>query len=139
MFDCTDKITIWNRLVVDKKESWNRTIIPVLCKYKRKTIRQVQGVNEGQGTKIANTQMVIIPYVDSGYVDSSAWSGLDNSFTMQAGDLVALGEHDVEITGVSPHRLTDVQTSLKPDCFTVSSFQDNTRSRFGKHWKVEGV
>jgi hypothetical protein len=60
-------------------------------------------------------------------------------YTLNIGDIIALGVHEIEITGETPFTLTDVRKVLEPNIFTIQSVQDNTRSRAGKHWKVEGV
>ena len=147
MFDCNDTITIWNRVKNNNSETWHRLVIPVLCKYKTKITRSVSSTANGQSVDLSNSQTVIIPMNDikavRAYIIPEKWHNItDNEragkFTVQENDMIALGEHMTEITGIQPYRLSDLQNGIR-NCFIIKSIKDNTRSRMGKHFKIEGV
>jgi len=150
VFDATDVITIWNRYrdSETRREIWYRYVLPTLCKYKTKIVRAVNNAGAAKQTaQITNSQMVQIPFssdIESMYNEPRCWQIQSDTerrvtFTLQPGDLVALGEHSIEISGETPHRLADVRAELGEHCFEIKSVQDNTRSRFGRHFKIEGV
>lgn len=97
----------------------------------------------GTTANIANSFTAIIPFIDK-YKEYNIWKNLgiderNEYFTLQNGDTMALGTQTIEITGISPYQESQVKTSLMPEVMTIKAFQDNTASRMGKHWRVEGV
>lgn len=117
-------ITVWVRQTdpVTRIQTFSRHVIPA-CRYRTRTTRMVIG----DGVKIGNSQVASLPAPDG------------NVWGLKTGDLVAVGEHGVEITGKAPYTLPDVLNSLKPRAFTVASITDATRARHGKHITLEGV
>jgi len=87
-------------------------------------------------TNIQDIQLIVIPWVDS-YNEPGDWIP-GNGFTFQIGDIILVGEHDFDITGVQPWREKDVLNKFA-HCFSIRSIRDNTRDRHGKHWVVEGI
>jgi hypothetical protein len=92
---------------------------------------------------IADTQMIIVPASDR-YLPPNFWRGQPEEnkeyyFTMDIGDLAALGEHDIEINHTGAFTLTEARELLAPNCFIIQSIKDNTRSCLGRHWKIQGV
>lgn len=55
------------------------------------------------------------------------------------GDIVVRGEVTDDISDVAGKRVSDLKSRYKPGCFTVQAVKDNTKSRFGKHYKLTGV
>ena len=143
MNGCNQYVTVWNRLKnPDDKQApdiFYRKILPVKCKYKTKVTR-----NEAEGGVIVKVmQIAVIPYTEC-YKEPNEWAVLDDSerssyFTLQDGDILALGAILYDITGITPWRETDVKEKLKPDVMTIKTVHNNTRCNQGRHWKVEGV
>jgi len=98
------------------------------------------GAVEVASASVANTYVVIMPPSEQ-YMSESEWKILEDKsgyFTLQKGDLLALGEVDAEITGVTPNRESEVKTALSPNVMTIKSIEDNTRVAHGKHYRLEG-
>lgn len=136
MKGCNDVVTIWNRFKADGKETFYRTVIPVMCKWDN-----VNGVAQIAGSKMTYPVSVIIPLCDN-YLPESEWLKLEDKsgyFTVKKGDLIALSAIETEITGEKPHTMSGVKTMLAPECVEVKAYTDNTRLRLGKHIKVEGA
>lgn len=138
MFAANVSTTIWNRWhnPSTKKDEWFRFAIPVLVRWKSHTERNVAGTS----ASVANTHVVIMPPSDQ-YKPESEWGQLPDKtefFTLQKGDLLALGDVDVEITGIAPNRESDVKTALSPNVMTIKSIEDNTRVAHGRHFRLEG-
>lgn len=121
MRDCTQKVTIWNKRH-DKKtgDYYKRTIISVPCKWIDKIAQELSGTT----VNMASVYAVIVPYY--------------KEFLANVGDIVALGIHNVEISGTKPFTASEVKESLLPEVFTVKAVIDNTRSALGKHYRIEG-
>lgn len=141
MFGCNDMVTIWNkwRDPASKKDIWTRRVLPVKCRFKSDIARAVTG----NTASVASSFIVILPW-HGDYRPASVWTGMDDIcraryFTVQKGDLVALGAHETEISGVSPYTENLVKTALLPDAMTVKAYAENTRSARGRHVRVEGV
>lgn len=141
MFGCNDDVTVWNRWRNPEtgKDEWYRHILPVKCKWKTRANRDVSG-----GTaNIANSIVLVVPYSEA-YFKPQEWAVLDVAgkarfFTLQSGDLAALGVQTAEITGVKPNTEAEIKKALLPDAMTIKAVQDFTRSAQGKHFKAEGV
>ena len=167
MLGANQVVTVWNRYRdEDNLDAFHRTIIPVLCKYETKIVRTVTSPPTGglATTILSNIQVVIIPYTpmylapkewlpwwllhrnvfwddEEDWNDEGIWNESDepNCFTLQVNDLIALGEHDTEITMTSPNRESEILQQLGPNIFRIKAVQDNTLVRLGRGWKVEGV
>ncbi len=129
-------ITMWNKIREGAKDVWYRHVLAG-CSFKHKIVRAVSGST----ASIANVTAALIPK-NPLYKSPSEWAAGDKSafFTLQAGDLIALGEQAIEITGVTPNTESAVRTRLLPDVFTVKAVQDNTAGyKRGGHYYVEGV
>lgn len=138
MFGCNLTVTVFNKWnnPTTKKDEWFRTVIPVLVRWKSHTERNVSGTS----ASVANTYVVIMPPSEQ-YMSESEWKILEDKtgyFTLQKGDLLALGEIDTEITGVTPNRESEVKAALSPNVMTIKSIEDNTRVAHGKHYRLEG-
>ena len=114
MRGCFERVTVWRR----DTNSFSREILPVLCSWRRKSERRI----DGSGVAVRDGASIIIPYVPG--------------FTITPGDLVALGEHELEITGIKPFRECDVKSGL--DIITVQRVSYNLSGR-AKHVRVGGV
>lgn len=133
---CRDVITVWNRTKTDGKEKFYRTVIPVKCKWDNEN-----SVAQIAGSKMTYPVSVIIPYCEQ-YVCEQEWEKLEDKagyFTVKKGDIIALGERDIDITGIKPNTLTEVKARLAPECVEIKAYTDNTRLEFGKHIKAEGA
>ena len=121
MKGCISKVTVWRR----KHDSihFEREILPVLCAWRRKSQRRLTSGN-GMGFSARSEVTVIIPYT----------IGL----SIAPGDLIAIGEHDIEITGISPFRENDVKNALGESIIAISHVSHNLDGR-GEHFRVEGV
>lgn len=142
MFGCNDDVTVWNRWRNPEtgKDEWLRHVLPVKCKWKTRAIREV---SSGGTANIANSLVLVVPYSEA-YRKPQEWVALSAEekrqfFTLQSGDLAALGMQTAEITGVKPYTESEIKKVLLPDAMTVKTVQDFTRSAQGKHFKVEGV
>jgi len=113
MLGCNQDITIWVREKANKtnKEKFVRNIIPVKCKWKNHTVRNL----DGAGANIYNSVVIIIPYFD-GILD----------LNIKEGDIAALGvRDDIEITGVSPNTASEVRQRLSPNITIINSVSCN--------------
>ncbi len=136
MRGANDVITLWNKTREGKNDVWYRHIIRN-CSWEQKTIRAVSG----QTASIASTIGVLISE-NPLYKPAKAWAAGDKAafFTLQNGDLIARGEHGIEITGVTPNTESAIKAGLMPVAFTVRIVQDNTATyKRGRHYYVEGV
>jgi hypothetical protein len=125
MLGCFDTVTLWCRKKNDEtgNHEFTRTIVPVKCKWRVRENR----LSSESGAVVKRFANVVIPR-ENGY-----------NFGGNIGDYVALGAHEVEITGEKPYRAADVKELLRPDFFQIENIRDNTNSSIGKHWKVEGI
>jgi len=169
MLACNQTITVWNKWRdPDDKQSpevYYRHVLPVLCKYDTTVIRLIVS----DGVVIKNTQEVIIPLCElykhpaewnrlneeseertgnrfnllkfnvSAQSVTAGQNGRNTYFTLQEGDVIALGDNSIEITGAEPFRKSDVINVLKPNVFVIKTVRDNTFTKRGRHFKVEGV
>lgn len=138
MFAANVSATIFNRWrnPSTKKDEWFRHVIPVLVRWKSRTERSVSGTS----ASVANTYVVVMPPSDQ-YMPETEWKQLSDKsryFTLQKGDLLALGEVDAEITGIAPNRESEVKAALEPNVMTIKSIEDNTRVVHGRHYRLEG-
>ena len=116
MRGCKDRITVWRR----DKNKFERENFPVLCKWRRKSERRL----DGAGSLTRDSVSIIIPYVPG--------------FTVAPGDLIAIGSHDFEITGNKPFRESDIKVELGSDIITAQRVSYNLNGK-GDHLRVEGV
>lgn len=152
MFGCTQDVTLWRRTREDNhnaqdnkfsKEIFVRTIIPVKCKWRTHVERNISGAS----ANLSNNAVVIIPYFE----------GIAN--LIKAGDIIALGMHDIDIIVNSDSRDVGMPSAtgicgegelkrlLAPNIITVSSvfyngelngINGNSNKIRGNHLKVEG-
>jgi hypothetical protein len=141
MRDCKEQMTIWNKWRDPEtgKDVFFRHVPPVRCKFVHQAARGMTG----SGAGIAGSYAAVIPET-GGYRPAEQWKQMDEEgrrafFTLQVGDILARGAHDVEITGVKPYRESDVKALMESACMTVRVIQDNTESAHGKHLRVEGI
>ena len=118
MLGCNQDITVWLRKKVPEsnKEIFVRKILPVKCRWKNYTERNI---NNGTAN-IYNKVVIIVPYFD-GVSDFDI-------FDIKEGDIAALGVYDTEeteITGVSPCTLSEVRQIISPNITTVNSVSYN--------------
>lgn len=116
MQGCSERATVWRR----DKNNFDREILSVLCSWRRKTERRL----DGAGFMTRDAVGVIIPYVPG--------------FKIAPGDLIALGWHEYEITGEKPFRECDIKAELGSDIITVQRVSYNLSGK-GEHVRVEGI
>lgn len=142
MHGCNQYVTIWNRWRDPENNQADdklyRRIIPVMCKYTTKTVRNATP----EGGIVASTQMVVVPPSEM-YTPPNEWADMDEVnrekyFTFQVGDMVALGAVLWDVTGIKPWRETDIRNKLRPNVFTIKVIRDNTHVAHGRHFKLEG-
>ena len=121
MKGCSSIVTVWRRNHDDN--IFEREILPVLCFWTRRAGRNLSS-GTGAAVSAQNQVSVIIPYI--------------HGFTLAPGDLIALGEHDIEITGVRPYRENDIKAALGDDIIVVTNVSHNVERR-AEHLRVEGV
>jgi hypothetical protein len=141
MFDCNNEITVWNkwRDPATKKDVFFRHVLPIKCKF----AYTIERGFTGSGAGIAGSNTAVVPYTD-GCLPAERWRELDEEgkrafFTLQVGDILALGAHDIEITGERPYTSGEVKAALAPLCIVIKAVADNTLCAHGKHWRVEGL
>ena len=122
MKGCSSVVTVWRRN--RDNNMFEREILSVLCFWQRRAGRNLSS-GIGAGVSERNQVTVIIPYV--------------YGFTLDTGDLIALGEHDIEITGVKPFRENDVKAALGDDIIVITNISHNNIERRAEHLRVEGV
>lgn len=87
-------------------------------------------------TKTPETVVRIPPQETLDCMPYSEWKNSPSSaFTLNAGDVVILGECDDDITGVSPDTASEF-ISRHNDCIMIKAVKDNTRTLGFKHYKV---
>jgi len=114
MRGCCERVTVWRR----DKNNFEREILAQLCNWRRRSERRL----DGSGFTLRDAVSVIIPYVPG--------------FTIAPGDLIALGTHELEITGVKPERESDIKALL--DIITVQRVSYNLSGK-AAHVRIEGV
>lgn len=136
-----DTVTLWNRYTDTDTglEKWVRHVLPQPCRWVASVVRAASGNSASLATYVRCN----IPH-SALYKPGAAWAELSEEdkrtfFTLQAGDVLALGAHTEEITGTSPGLLSEVLERLGPNAVRVKLFQDNTAPPQGKHYHVEGV
>ena len=129
-----DTVTIWNKAIENGKTVYYRHVVHNCC-WRAETIRSVSG----SSVSLATVWRLMVEMQDE-YKPYSEWLELaDKSafFTFNAGDIVARGEHEDEMTATNA---TVIYAALKPDAFTVKTVVDNTQQwKHGRHIAVEGV
>lgn len=131
-----EKITIWNKYrdQTTNKDSWQKSVIPG-CSWEHREVRNVAG----QTASIGSTTSVLINE-NKLFVTPKNWAPGTETFTINIGDLVARGEHNIEITGEAPYRESEVRQSLLPDVFIIKTFNNNTQGyKMGRHYDISGV
>lgn len=128
-------ITLYNCIKakdsVDKKDTWQRTVIQN-CSYKAKEAV----VQDGEGLSKANTYTVRIQESAAYRKYQDYCREPEGHFTISSGDIVILGECMDEINEKLP--AAKLLNRYKPDAFMVSAFSDNTKYFAGKHYKLGG-
>jgi len=132
MFDCKEVVTVWNRWRDPEtgKDEFLRHVITVKCKWRRQT-------RTNKGT------VVIVPF-SARYRPFEEWTKMERAererfFTFQEGDLIAAGDRATEITGVSPCTQSQVKVLYHPRSIIVREVSDNTKERFGGHYRITGA
>ncbi len=137
MRGANDTITVWNkwRNPETNKDEWFRHVITG-CSWEHKAVREV----DGQTARLASVFSVLISE-NPQYRAAGEWADDKITFfTLQEGDLVALGVQSAEITGAAPNTESAVRQNLAPEVFTIRVFVDNTGGyKRGKHYYLEGV
>ena len=136
-----DTITIWNRYrnKQTNKDEWTRHVLSH-CSWECK----IESSVTDKGAVVAGAYSVLIA-AHPDYRDYLTWKNLPQDerarcFTLNTGDLVALGEIAMEITGVEPYREADVLSELIPNAFQLKAFADESEPhKMGRHYLVEGV
>jgi len=141
MLGCNSDVTVWNkwRDPASGRDVFIRHVLPVKCKFKSNIGRSVTG----NTANVASSFAAVVPWTED-YRPESVWKGMDEVcrgryFTIQKGDIMALGTHETEITGVKPYTESMVKAGLLPDVFSVKAYAENARSARGRHIRVEGV
>ncbi|MCL2311167.1 MAG: hypothetical protein FWC41_01570 [Firmicutes bacterium] len=133
-------MTIWNKYRNDGLDAWQRHIVPD-CTWRKTSIKTISA------SGIANIADYIVVLIsdNKSYMTFDDWKLLSDDgkkyfFTIQTGDLVALGKYSIEILLDSPYREIEVKELLKPDVINIKSFRvNNFDHMLGKHIKLEGV
>lgn len=139
-----DTVTIYNRhqytdaQTGKTKIKWFRTVLHN-CYYSTKRIEVLNGNILSQ----ADSYSVRIPE-NKKYRDTAAWKNMpldliNKYFTISTGDVIVKGEISDDIEDTAGKRITDLIEKYKPNCFTVKTFSDNTKIKFGAHYAVGGV
>lgn len=118
------------------KEQWFKTVLHN-CFFS--AVRHVTASSDGIQT-LSDTHVARIPG-SAKYRSYGQWKALEDksgAFTLVKGDLVIYGEVDEEIDGTKGRRATDLLLKYAPDAFRIATISDNTRTAFGKHYRVEG-
>lgn len=125
-------ITVYNRLVVSRTETWQRSVIYGVRWEDRRGTGRVQG-----GLTPADSVTLYIPLTACArYVSPTDWLALADRFnrwTLQRGDLIVRGEVDEEVgVGFTPSALR-----AKYDSAVVIHTLD-LNSAFGplSHWRI---
>ena len=115
MRGCDKLVTIWRR----DKNNFERDNPDILCRWSRRAERKLDGAVANARESVS----IIIPY--------------DTGFKIAPGDLIALGTHELEITGEKPCRESDIKQELGADIITVRSVSYNLDGR-SPHMRLEG-
>ena len=129
MRGATETITVWHRAkdTETRKDTWTRTVIRG-CSWGSKIVRSTGSANTG-GSNVAAIASAFVVLIPS-----------PQAVRIAPGDLVAKGEHIVEITGVSPLTEPLVRESLLPDVFTIKAVRDASAAhKRAPHYELTGV
>ena len=141
MRGATETVTVWNRwrnpsINVDE---WFRKVIPH-CAWEEKIVTSVSGT----GAVAGNVYSVLIDRHPL-YMPRREWAALGHAdkgiyFTLAAGEIMARGVVDFEITGAASKTEAAAKTAYAPDVFTISTVSDETEPyKRGAHYEVTGV
>jgi hypothetical protein len=134
-----DTVTLWCkwRNPETHKDEYYRHIL-TRCSWEQSTIKAVSGTTANMASVF---DVLIAP--DVRYVDPIRYqSERDKTlvFSLRPGDIMALGEHDIEITGLTPLTESEVKNSLLPNVLVIKAVSINTQPyKHGKHYAVDGV
>lgn len=127
MFGCDADITIWRRAKdrFTRKDLFKRVDVPVKCRWKKQSGRDIYGANGGSGAVMSDNVVVVMPY----------YAGLDNDLICP-GDIIALGKYDTleeaeEKAGKAGNVITVSRISYNFD-------SENFNTMRGKHLRIEG-
>lgn len=117
MKNCTDTVTWWH------KENGRYTrIVLAGCKWSENIVRDVtNGI-----AAVTSAFTVILPKEQT-------------DCAPKVGDLMAIGEHEYEITGERGQTSADLKKALSPHIMTVKAVKNLTRNPNGGHYRTEGV
>jgi len=141
MLGVHDTVTIWNRHrnKETKKDEWVLHVVEG-CSWEC----EIEATTTDKGAVVGGSYSVMIAEHED-YRDYLSWKQMGPEeraryFTLNAGDLIALGEIATEISGVEPYRMSDVQSELLPNAFIVKAFADESQKhKLGRHYMVKGV
>ena len=121
MLGCNQDITVWIRKRIPEvnKEIFARRILPVKCKWKNHSERNI---NNG-AANIYNKTVIIVPYFD-GISDFDIYD-------IKEGDIAALGIYDIDITGSPPYTVSEIRRLLNPNITIINAVSYNFDSLDG--------
>lgn len=139
MLGCEQKVTVWNRYRGLEGDVFIRRIVPVGCKWKSSVGRDMSA----SGARVDNSFTVIMPACEE-YLPPDLWNAAGEEqrrecFTLQMGDLMALGEHEEEISGIVPNTKSGFRQRFAPECFEVHTVRNFTRDMRGGHFWIGGA
>lgn len=132
-------ITVVNKLAAadssTRRDIWYVNVLDN-CVFTNKTVESVQGTVASVG----NVFLARIPYSDY-YLKYKDWiNNIDNSYTLNPGDYVFLGELEADEEIVTANTILNIYNKHKGYAFVVRSFQDNTKLIAQlPHYRIEGV
>ena len=134
-------VTVWNRYQnrETKKDEWVRHVL-----HNASWECKIESSVSGTGAIVGGVYSVLIA-AHPDYRDYPTWKQTSEDerkqyFTLNTGDLLALGDIAIEITGVQPYRESDVRGELIPNVFQIKAFADESEPhKSGRHYFVSGV
>lgn len=140
MQGCKQRVTIWSRCRDGDAEQFVRRVLPVDCKWKSSIGRDMAA----SGARMDNSFTVIVPAC-AAYMAPEEWVAASMAeragrFTVQLGDLMALGEHEREITGTAPDTKSGMRQQLAPECLEVHRVEDFSKGMVrGGYLRIGGA
>ena len=141
MRGATKQATLWCRWYnpTTKKTEYYRYTLP-RCSWEDKVVTGISGT----GAVASNVYSVLIDF-DPNYRPKIAWDDLSEAerrqyWTLAPGDLMAKGDVEFEITGVSPNTQADLRKNMGADAFAITAVVDAAEGyKRGRHYSVSGV
>jgi len=129
-----DTITLYNKAKGDRgQDEWYRTVLDG-CYWVKETVKTATDNNAASIS--SNISVRILQRQE--YKSPSEWVKDEPGFTLNVGDLILLGEHDVQITGTGEFTVSAIKSKYGGIEIKAVHIWDKPFMK-NKHYRVLGV